>query len=420
MTLPQIRRITPDDDVEELLDLARRAFGPFGGEARARRLADAGESIAAGRHLGAFDGGRMLAAAKYFDMVQWWHGRSLPMAGVAGVTVAPEARGRGLGRALMTELVGQIAARGYPLSVLYPATAMVYRRVGYELAGGQYRVTIPARSLRSLLPPDVPAGHGSPARHGSPGGPRSPDEPPGLRRAGPADAAQISAVVGAVHEAVRDCGPARFDDGVTAQLLDDENVFCYLAHDGFLAYRWHGGNSEVLVLCAVAGSASTARGLWSVVASHDSMAGTVRGYVGPADPVSLLTREPDVSLARHQPWMLRVVDAGAAIAGRGFPAAAQAAAALRIDDGMLPANAGLWRLSVSGGKGDLSRYETDGPAGLPPADPLVLGPRGFAALYAGTPVAALRLAGLAAGGDPAADAALDGAFAGTAFMLDYF
>lgn len=414
MTGLQFRPVTPADDIEALLDLARRAFGPFGSEARARRLADAAESIAAGRHLGAFDGGRMLAAAKYFDMVQWWHGRSLPMAGVAGVMVAPEARGRGLGRALMAALLTEIAARGYPLSVLYPATATVYRRVGYEVAGGQYQVTIPARSLRSLLPPDVPAGDGSPD------GPRSPGEPPDLRRAGPADAAQISAVVARVHEAARDCGPARFDDGVTALLLDDEDMFCYLAHDGFLAYRWHGGNSEVLVRCAVAGSASTARGLWSVVASHDSMAGTVRGYVGPADPVSLLTREPDVSLALHNPWMLRVVHAEAAIAGRGFPASVQAAVALRLDDGLRPANAGLWRLSVSGGKGDLSRYETDGPAGLRPADPLVLGPRGFAALYAGTPVGTLRLAGLAAGGGPAADGALDSAFAGTAFMLDYF
>ncbi len=101
-------------------------------------------------------------------MVQWWHGRSLPMAGVASVTVAPEARGRGVGGALMSTLVRQIAARGYPLSVLYPATAAVYRGAGYEIAGGQYQVSIPARSLRSLLPPDVtgrPARAASRARH---------------------------------------------------------------------------------------------------------------------------------------------------------------------------------------------------------------------------------------------------------------
>ena len=49
-----------------------------------------------------------------------------------------------------------------------------------------------------------------------------------------------------------------------------------------------------------------------------------------------------------------------------------------------------------------------------------LSARGLAALYAGTPVATLRRAGLADGGSPAADAALDGAFAATPFMLDGF
>jgi predicted N-acetyltransferase YhbS len=410
---PEIRRLTADDDLAPVLDLARRSFGPFDAEAGASRLAGTRESVTAGRHLGAFDGGRLIAAAKYFDMVQWWHGRSLPMAGVASVTVAPEARGRGVGRALMTALLGEMAARGYPLSVLYPATATVYRAVGYEIAGGQYQVSIPARSLRSLLPPDVPAGDPHVPAGDLPG-------PPGIRRAGPGDAAEISAILARVHEAARACGPSDFDHGVSARLLDDPGVFCYLAADGVLAYGWHDGNNEVLVYCLLAGSARTTRALWSVLASHSSMAGTVRAFCGPADPVSWLTREPDVSLTRHQPWMLRVVDAQAAIGRRGFPVSAQAEVTLQLADGLLPANAGRWRLSVGGGKGALSRSETDGPTGLPPAGPLILGARGLAALYAGTPVGTLRLAGLAAGGDPAADPALDGAFAGTAFMLDYF
>lgn len=419
----EIRKLTPDDDLEPLLDLARRSFGPFGGAARDHRLADARESIAAGRHLGAFDGGRLLGAAKFFDLAQWWHGRSLRAAGVANVVVAPEERGRGTGRALMDALVTEMGAQGYPLSVLYPATATVYRRVGYELAGAQYQVSMPARSLRSLLPPDVPD---------VPVGPTL----PALRRVGPDDAAEIDAVIARVHELARACGPVTFDVEVSRRQLDDEDLFCYLADDGFLAYTWSGGHSEIQIYNMVAGSAATARALWSVIASHDSMAGTVRAFVGPADPVSWLTAEPDVSLARHYPWMLRVVDAEAAIAGRGFPSAAEAAVTLRLGDELCPANAGLWKLAVSGGKGGLQRSGTDpAPAGpLTPAaatlaplapgaaafGPLTLGARGFAALYAGTPVATLRVAGLAAGGDPAGDAALDGAFAAAAFTLDYF
>jgi hypothetical protein len=116
------------------------------------------------------------------------------------------------------------------------------------------------------------------------------------------------------------------------------------------------------------------------------------------------------------PWMLRVVDAAAAIAGRGFPAAAELAVGLHIEDAQLPANAGQWTLEVSGGKGAL----THGSLPVSPAGPLRLGARGVAALSAGTPVAALRQAGLAAGGDASADDALGTAFAGQAFLLDTF
>jgi hypothetical protein len=144
--------------------------------------------------------------------------------------------------------------------------------------------------------------------------------------------------------------------------------------------------------------------------------------VSPDDPAFWLTREPDLGLASNWSWMLRVVDAPAAIAGRGFPAAAGLAVALHIDDAQLPANAGHWTLEVSGGKGALTRGTPPASPASPasPADPVRLGARGFAALYAGIPMATLRRAGLAAGGDAGADDALDGAFAGRAFMLNTF
>ena len=58
--------------------------------------------MAARRCLGAFDGDRLVGTALYLDMRQWWYGRPVPMAGVARVMVAPEDRGQGVGRALMT------------------------------------------------------------------------------------------------------------------------------------------------------------------------------------------------------------------------------------------------------------------------------------------------------------------------------
>jgi Sterol carrier protein domain len=87
---------------------------------------------------------------------------------------------------------------------------------------------------------------------------------------------------------------------------------------------------------------------------------------------------------------------------------------LLIADQARPANSGRWDLTVAGGKGSLT------PSSPATAAPLTLGPRGLAALYAGTPVITLRQAGLASGGSPEDDAALDAAFAATPYMLDNF
>ena len=402
-----IRPLRPDDGLEAQLDLAVRAFGPSDEVTRTRRLAAVEEAVAGGRCYVAFDGPRAVAAAEFNDMRQWWHGRPVRMAGVGGVTVAPEERGRGVGRALMTELLRVIASRGYPLSALYPATAPIYRSLGWELAGGLYRAVIPARSLASLLPASVAAG--------SP-----PDPPPGLRRAGPGDAEHVIAVIGAVHESAGHCGPMTSDAAAVRRWLSDEGLYSYLAADGFLAYGWHDGNREIMVRMALAGSAPTTRALWSVVGSHSSIAERVLAVLAPDDPVGWLTREPDVGLAERWPWMLRVVDAPAAVSGRGFPAAAELTVTVRLDDAQLPRNAGLWALRVGGGRGSLEPFITQGGAPLPPAGPVTLGARGFAALYAGVPMATLRGAGLAAGGDAAADEALDCAFAASAFMLYAF
>jgi len=101
-----------------------------------------------------------------------------------------------------------------------------------------------------------------------------------------------------------------------------------------------------------------------------------------------------------------------------------AAVPLLITDDLRPANSGRCDLTVRTGEGRLSRYRTVAPSPSPARSshagrtPLALGARGLAALYAGTPVATLRRAGLADGGSQDSDAALNGAFAATPFMLD--
>jgi GNAT superfamily N-acetyltransferase len=408
-----------DDDLDAELDLRHRSFGPMSSEARAYWRAELADCVRTGRQFGVWDGGRLLGAARYYDMRQYWHGRAVPMAGVGGVKVAPEARGRGVGRALMSALLTTIADQDFALSVLYPATAQIYRSLGWELAGGNYRAEMPGRSLGSLLPPDPGLSDDQAGQDSGDSG--AADAAPAITRARPEDAERVIAELGAVHAAALDCGPATRDVASVRRWLADPDMFFYLAEDGFLGYRWHGGTSKAILVEALqAGSARTVNALWRIVASHSSVTEVVYATTGPADPVSWLTREPDVGVRRLRHWMLRVIDPAAAVAGRGFPATAQAQVALRLTDANLPANAGRYTLAVSGGLGTLTRDGTGRSAASPASSPVTLGPRGFAALYGGLPMATLRAAGLAAGGDRDADAALDSVFGAQSFLLDYF
>jgi len=430
----EIRPLTPDDDPEAQLDLAERAFGTIPADQREHRLRSLPEHMASGRNLGAFAGGRPAASATFHDMRQWWHGRQVPMAGVAGVMVAPEHRGRGVGRHLMTALLGEIAARGYPLSALFPATMSLYRSLGWELAGARDTAVIPARSLLRLTSPDPSArpdlaGRPDPA---APSGGVTSGPAVDLRRVGPADAAAVIAALGQAHRAARDCGPITRDTAMVADWLADRDLYAYLAGDGFLAYRWQ--HHDLFVACAEAVSGETVRAFWTHVGSHASIADKIYARTGPASAYWWLTAERDADIAHRSRWMLRVVDAPAAIAARGFPEAVSVHVVLHIDDRTRPANSGLWDLAVAGGTGTLSPLEALNPDALAmPSNPIsstslagpastavTLGARGLAALYAGTPVGVLRQAGLAAGGTPAEDAALDAAFAATPFMLDAF
>ena len=414
----EIRLLQPGDDPDAQLDLSERAFGPGSGADRDRRVRSLSRLVTGGRYLGAFVGGSPAAGAAFQDMRQWWRGRSVPMAGVSSVKVAPEYRGRGIGRLLMTALLDEIAARGYLLSALFPATVPLYRSLGWELAGARDTAVIPARSLLRLVSPDA----------GMVPGHQDPSPAPVLRRAGPGDAAAVIAVLGRVHEAAGDCGPVTWDTDSAADWLADPGLYAYLAEDGILAYRWHGGNEGLFVERAEAVSGQTVRALWTQLGSHASIADTVYATTGPASAFWWLTRERDADMRHRSRWMLRVVDAPAAIAARGFPAATSLSVPLHITDDARPANSGRWQLSVAGGAGTLDPLGPGAPAG--PAGPdssaapvgttVTLGARGLAALYAGTPLVTLRQAGLAVGGRPADDAALDAAFAATPYMLDAF
>ena len=84
-------RALPADDESTPNSTAAPGIRPEGEADRATARRGVG-GISGGRQIGVFDGPELAGAARYYDMRQFWHGRALPMAGVGGVKVAPEAR----------------------------------------------------------------------------------------------------------------------------------------------------------------------------------------------------------------------------------------------------------------------------------------------------------------------------------------
>ncbi|CAA9574396.1 MAG: hypothetical protein AVDCRST_MAG88-2679, partial [uncultured Thermomicrobiales bacterium] len=92
-------------------------------------------------------GGRPVAGLGMIHGGQWFGGASVPSAQITGVGVAPEARGAGVSFALLRATLEELQGAGIPLSVLYPSTLPVYRKVGYERAGARITYELPVHAI---------------------------------------------------------------------------------------------------------------------------------------------------------------------------------------------------------------------------------------------------------------------------------
>src|SRR5690349_15808920 len=139
-----------ESDLPAVLAIRARSFGPLGigGDAWWQRVS--AETL----------GGRMIAVVDESDTVlgagrirpyeQAWGGRHLRMGGVAGVYVEPSARGAGVATTLTRALITRMGELGDVVSCLFPTTATLYRRSGYEIGGAQTRTTYAGHLLREL------------------------------------------------------------------------------------------------------------------------------------------------------------------------------------------------------------------------------------------------------------------------------
>jgi predicted acetyltransferase len=377
-------RLLEPEDADAAWTLTRSAFAL---EHRASPADRAPPS--ASRTWGAFDArGRLVGKATDRAQAHWFGGRLVGAAGVAGVAVEPELRRAGIGRRLMTQLLAAARDRGAAVSTLFRTTPIPYRRLGYEDAGALTWTTLPTASLAGL---SGPAGLT-------------------LRRAETDDVPAVLAAYRAVARAgngLMERAALDPHDGLTIAVEPGGEI------EGYATWDRPPNKGRVVVPDLVGLSAPATLALLAMLGSWAAVAGEVALRLPDPDPARLLTAFTGARVESEDRWMLRILDAEAAIAARGWPPHLAGAVDLDLRDEVCPWNAGARRLVVERGSGRLE-------PGARPSMRLAVG--GLALLYAaaGGP-ALLRRAGLLEGGTDETDAFLSAAFAGPApTLLDFF
>ncbi len=285
---------------------------------------------------------------------QWWLGQKIPMAGIAAVSILPEARRQGNARALLQGMLRELHDAKIPLSALYSAADPLYRQMGYGAGGTSCDWQVSAHQIGvSKMPLPV--------------------QP----------AAFDSEVLQPIQQryACHHSGHLDRHAGLWAQILgsEDRPLYGYLmgrdAPEGYILYDLSfKAQSTLSVVDWAIATPAAGHTLWAFIAQHSSQFNVVQWRGGAADPMALLLPDQTANLQNLSYWMLRLVDVPLALAARGYPTGVTAELSLEVADSALPVNQGCWTLSVSEGRGQV----TSGSVGA-----LSLSASALASLYSG-------------------------------------
>ncbi len=388
MRLPDILDEPTDDQWEQYVSIAERSFGV--------PLPDAPVQRSNGLVRLAADAKGVIGGAIALPFTQYFGGRPLSSAGLSLVCVDPSARGVGVARMVVDSLVDHLRERGVALVALWTPSPGIYRRWGWEVAGGASAYTVPVTSLRTM-----------PRRHSS----VVADPDPGSVFALHAELA--SHWDGALHR-------PRWWWGWKASAAAQERHHYGVANedrlDGYVAYstqplpEW---GQSVVVEDLWARDGGTFSALCTFLSKHSSFTPHIRFAPGvlPSPPeLSLWLPQYDWHEHPWHPWMLRIIDIESALTTRGWPVGVRANISLRMVDG-----------PMAGTELDLMIEDGKARLGHGGGRQVMLTERGAAAWFSGCWSASrLARAGLITTGDAHALATMDSLVATRPWLPDRF
>lgn len=271
-------------------------------------------------------------------MAQYFGGRSVPTCRVTGVAIAPSHRGRGTATGLLRAELRSLASDGFALSTLWAATEPLYRRVGFQTAGGYYEVDIHARDML--------------------GGSR--DAP--VRRYTPSDEEQVRQgyrSFASTRPGWLDRGPYVWERTRRGRTGRESLGFvvpgdgrlrghCFMRH----APTDHGFHMRLTDL--VYQDEQAARTLLAFLSDQRSLGKRIHWLASPDDPLLTMIRDRHWKLSRAYTWMLRIIDVAEALQRRGYPPV-HGTLHLQVEDELLPDNDACFVLDVDGGRARVRR-----------------------------------------------------------------
>ncbi len=282
-----------------------------------------------------------VACAMRVPMGQFFGGRGVPMMGVAGVAVAPEARGRGLATRMMQRLLGEMREEGLPISTLYPATVPLYRRVGYEQAGYWLEYRLPIARI---------------------------DVPGSSLKVRPAEEGDFEAIKRCYREVA--CGfDGYLDRGeyvwrrivnprqgeATGFVIDAPNGKDVAGYVYFRQERLPSMRHDLQVTDICAATPTAAQRLLAFLGEFASVGEEVVFNGGPLHPMTPLLGEQKFKMSFKEYWMVRILDVERALTSRGYLPGVHTEVHFDVGDELFRENAGRYVLHVNDGHGVVRR-----------------------------------------------------------------
>ena len=286
--------------------------------------------------------GKLVASLRLVCCSQFFGGRSVSTVGLSAVQVPPEARGRGLGKILLSQTFAELKRTCMGISVLYPSSLMFYRNVGYEIAGRKTSYAVPVTALNSKHPEQLTAWDESEL-----------DE---IRSCYRKYASQYNGLMDL---------PESWWKKFAFSSRDDSPIYRYLYRKeneikGFLTFiqapesKTSKYNYSLVCPHLVWTDTDSANAILSFVRSPGGLVVNLV-WNGPVEETLAVFCDQQIGVRSVENWMARLVDLTSALESRGYPKELEAQVEFSVSDPSLPENEGSYCLVVSGGSATLER-----------------------------------------------------------------